>query len=238
MGCIHCMNRATSSGQHMSFDTFKKVIDFQKKYGSSFCVISGGEPTEHPEFVQFLGYAVQELPYCFITVTTNGQWLTQNEGFIRFINGRNGDKVIFQVTYDKRYYPIPLDIAHPVFQLPNVVLCDKVEHIFPQGRALDNNLEWQSKASKCFNVRAIANQMTVKDFGTLVGMLAIKVKFCTPHIDIHGNIKVGESDLCPICSHIDKTSEQIVQDIANFRCNQCNHVNCNLPEEYKKVIGE
>ena len=41
MGCSHCMNNALPTGKHMSFDTFKDVIKFQKQYGGAFCMISG-----------------------------------------------------------------------------------------------------------------------------------------------------------------------------------------------------
>ena len=41
MGCTHCMNDASKSGKHMSFDVFKDVIAFQKKYGTSFVILRG-----------------------------------------------------------------------------------------------------------------------------------------------------------------------------------------------------
>ncbi len=238
MGCTHCMNRATPNGNHMDFDTFMKAIAFQKEYGGSFCLITGGEPTEHPAFEHFLGYAVSALPKCFITVATNGLWMTQNERFIKLVHETHGDRVLFQVTSDPRYYPTPVDLNHPVFKYDNVVTCDIVPQIYPQGRALDNNLPWTAKACKCFNVRAIPRQIVVKDLGMIIAMLAVKGKFCTPHISIDGHIKVGESDLCPNCSHIDKPANEIVLDILQFKCGQCNHVNCNLSQEFKELIGE
>jgi predicted nucleic acid-binding Zn ribbon protein len=69
-------------------------------------------------------------------------------------------------------------------------------------------------------------------------MLAAKGKFCTPHININGYIKLGESDLCPNCSHIDRPHDEIINDILAFRCNGCSHINSNLPESYRKIIGE
>jgi MoaA/NifB/PqqE/SkfB family radical SAM enzyme len=54
MGCSHCMNNATPNGKHMVDATFVKVIKFQKKYGGPFCMITGGEPSEHPMFKQYL----------------------------------------------------------------------------------------------------------------------------------------------------------------------------------------
>lgn len=238
MGCSHCLNKATPNGKHMDFHTFKKAIAFQKKYGGSFCIITGGEPTEHPEFEKFLEYAFKELIDCFITITTNGVWLQTHQDYVKDIGKRMGNAVTFQVTSDKRFYPTQIDLSLPVFRNYNVIVCERLLAIYPQGRALDNKLEWDSKGSKCFNIRAIANQVNTNNLGVLISLLAIKQKFCTPHIGINGCIKVGESDLCPNCSHIDKSSIEIMNDIRNFKCNGCNHINKKLPEQYRKVIGE
>lgn len=238
MGCTHCMNNATPNNKHMDFDTFKKVIDFQKRYGGPFCIISGGEPTEHPSFPYFLGYAMENLRQCYVTITTNGLWMQEHADFIIGMDNIHSNRLMFQVTNDERFYPTPIDWTNPVFQLDNVITCDKIQQIYPQGRAVDNNLEWESKACKCFNVRAITNQVSVKDLRLIISMLALKAKFCTPHITIDGHIKLGESDLCPNCSHIDKPEEEIIRDILSFRCNGCKHINDSLPQEYKKVIGE
>lgn len=238
MGCIHCMNNATPNNKHMTLDVFKEALEFQRKYGGPFCIITGGEPTEHPLFTYFLRMAMTELPNCFVTITTNGLWMQDNKDFVINMNGMYGNRLTFQVTNDKRYYPIGIHLNDSVFQLDNVVVCDSIESIYPQGRAVDNNIEWESKASKCFNIRAILKQILVKDLRNAIAMLAVKGKFCTPHIDIYGNIKLGESDLCPICSNIIKSHDEIVNDILNFKCNKCDHINCNLSEEYKSIIGE
>ena len=179
-----------------------------------------------------------ELKDELITVTTNGVWMQENFVFVNNMNILYGDRLMFQVTNDERYYPVRIDLSNPVFQLNNVIVCEKVEYIYPQGRAKDNSLEWESKCSKCFNIRAIAHQIEFKDLRMAIAMLAAKMKFCTPHISVDGHIKVGESDLCPNCSHIDKSNSEIMDDIINFRCNQCQHINKQLPEEYRNIIGE
>lgn len=104
------------------------------------------------------------------------------------------------------------------------------------GRALINNLPWQSKCSKCFNIRSIVR--TTKDLSDSTLLLAMKGKFCTPQIDIYGNIKLGESCLCPIASNIYKPIDEIVNDICNFRCSKCNHINKNLSKQQLEAIGE
>ena len=238
MYCGHCLNNATSHGSHMTLATFQKAIEFQKEYGGPFCIITGGEPTEHPLVPYFIGLFMEQLTDCFVTVATNGVWMQDNESFIRNMNEIYGPRLMFQVTNDKRYYPTRINLSLPVFELNNVIVCEELARIYPQGRALFNDLEWESKGSKCFNVRAITHQIGIKDLRNIIGMLAVKQKFCTPHISINGEIKLGESDLCPACSHIDKTHDEIIKDILEFRCDGCKHVNDNLPHEYRQVIGE
>lgn len=239
MGCSHCMNNALPNNKHMDFETFKKAIEFQSKYGTFNCIISGGEPTEHPDFINFLKYATEQLRNkAIIIVTTNGVWMQNNYDFIKYMFDTVSLSVIFQVTTVDEYYPIHIDTSLPVFSIPNVCVCTKIENMYPIGRAKDNNLPSTSKASKCFNIRAITSQVETKNLAIIIAMLAVKGYFCTPHIDIYGNIKLGESDLCPSCSHIDKGSYEIIDDILNFRCNQCKEINSKLSEEYRKLIGD
>lgn len=239
MGCSHCMNNAMPTGKHMSFDTFKDVIKFEQKYGTPFCIISGGEPTEHPNFEHFLLYALNTLPDKIITVTTNGVWLQSHYDFVYdILKGWGKEKVLFQVTTIPEYYPEAIDTTLPVFSLPNVVVCKELESIYPQGRALENNLPYQSKASKCTNIRLMAHQIGYKGLANMLAMMAVKGFFCTPHINIEGFIKLGESDLCPICSDIYKSEKEIVDDILNFKCQKCNFINKDLPVQVKILLGE
>ena len=67
-------------------------------------------------------------------------------------------------------------------------------------------------------------------------VLGSRGKICTPHIGIDGAIKLGESDLCPPCASIYDDSNTIIEKIRNFKCSGCNHINDNLPEEYKKFL--
>ena len=185
MGCSHCLDDAKPVEEYMSFDVFKRVIEFISEHPYTQIIISGGEPTEH---------------------------------------------------YDLRYYPIRINTDDDIFKLNNVVFIDKVEHIYPMGRALDNNIKHDSVGSKCFNIRSITRN--TKDLNNTFYQLFLRMKFCTPNVDIHGDIKLGESLLCPECSNIFKSDDEIVQDIVNFKCSKCDLINKKLPKEYRNAIGE
>ncbi len=237
MNCTHCMNAATSNGEHMDFSTFINVIDFQKKYGGPVCFLTGGEPFEHPEFWKFIWYAMGELPDRLITVATNGVALAdpRNAQLVE-LACKEKRPLTFQVSTDPRYYPVQIDTSLPVYHLDNVTLIEEIPRIYPQGRAVSNNLPWQSIGSKCCNVRCVARQLTSPTLFTIILMLLAHEKVCTPHIDVHGGIKLGESDLCPVCSSIFKSEKEIVEDIIKFECHQCDHINKNLPQHVKDIL--
>lgn len=180
-----------------------------------------------------------EHAMAYITVATNGIWLKKHYDYAAYLARDKRERVMWQVTADKRYYPNPVDLSLPVFKLDNMVCSDKIGPIYPMGRAKKNGIGAFNKASKCFNIRAITRQVSPAcGLAHIISIMNIKGYFCTPHIGVDGTIKVGESDLCPPCSHIDKSEQEIKQDILNFRCHACDEVNDKLPPEYKKLLGD
>lgn len=247
MGCKHCMNDAQPNGQHMTMETFEQVINFQRFFGGPFMIITGGEPTEHPKFMGMLWHltSVQahspiEMPL-LVTVTTNGVWMQTHYDYVKTTVGHN---ITWQVTTIPGLYPVQIDTSLDVFKLPNVIVCREIESMYPMGRAKANNLPWQAKASKCFNVRAIARQLSDQHrlgncaIRTLLMTMAAHGRMCTPHIAPNGAIKLGESDLCPVCSWIDKPEHEILEDILNFKCHQCDFINDKLPPQYRLLLGD
>lgn len=243
MGCNHCLSDCTPNLRDMEWDTFNDAMDFYDKYckdASKPIIISGGEPTESKIFYgvvsSLISYtSLNKDTMIPITITTNGLWLSKNEQVVKDLKEYLPTCTV-QIVVDDRYYPTHVDESSPIFKYDNVVLCRDVMQIYPQGRALQNNLPFRAKASKCFNIRAITKQMKDSSLSDILLQMTLKYKFCTPHIDIDGNIKLGESRLCPVCSNIYKTEKEIIDDIINFQCHQCDFLNENLPEMYKRFV--
>ena len=245
MGCSHCLDDAKPCDNHMDMRTFEDAISFFNQFGGIELIISGGEPTDHPNWINMLEYALERTHgstgtgVCHITLTTNGMNIANNrdaQDYLMFLMDRYNNKLSIQVTHIDKYYPQEVDFSSDFFKCHHVVVCRNLEVIYPIGRARINNLPWQSKCSKCFNIRSAVR--TTEDLGKATLMLNLKNKFCTPHVDIHGNIKLGESRLCPIASNIYKPTEQIIKDICNFTCSECDMINQKLPEAYLHAIGE
>ena len=243
MGCSHCMNNATPNGKHMTEETLRVALKFlidNNCYHS--VIVSGGEPTEHPDFLKFMNIIIDTLNFTsyphMITITTNGFWCLEHmEEAKSIVRNTPYCNVVWQVSTDNRYYPKELPIHKKLWREPGFTLCtDCVESMYPQGRAVDNNYDWNCKSSKCFNVRAIAKQIPNPTVESIVMTMLKNRKVCTPAIQYDGSIKLGESDLCPVCASIYDSPEDIVKKIIQFKCHECDHVNNNLPALYKRFL--
>lgn len=245
MGCIHCMNDSQPNGNDMSIEVLDKSLEFLKNNNiGKILIITGGEPTEHRSFdhmlMHILDWEKKNNYLRAITITTNGENIQKDsqtyEDYVTMFS-LLGVTLVFQVSADVRYYPRRIETHKRIFHQQGFMLVDNcIEQIYPQGRALNNNLDWKAKASKCFNVRALSKQIYNCRLEDIETQLALKYKFCTPHIAIDGSIKLGESDLCPACAHIDDNPNDIIKKIQNFKCNKCNHINDNLNPVYAQFL--
>ena len=247
MGCPHCLNDAKPEGKDMSETVLLDSLKFLRDNGlaKEVLIITGGEPTEHREFDKMMKiiFEFNKQFHCFlsITITTNGEVIQNDpERFSEYVKQAKevGLMLMFQVSADTRYYPRRIKTHKRIFREEGFVLCDDcIQQIYPQGRALDNKIEWKSKGSKCFNVRALSHQLpgkfTLRDIEL---RLLIMNKHCTPHIGINGDIKLGESDLCTPCASIYDDMETIIDKIKKFKCHKCDHINDKLPEIYKQFL--
>lgn len=243
MGCSHCVNDAKPDGEHMTLKVLEDSLDFLIRNNAyHFITLSGGEPTEHPQFPYFMGIILGTLDKyqktSFITITTNGFWCLDNVSAAKEIAaGSKYVTVQWQVSTDSRYYPKHLDTTKRLWREPNFVLCkDCVEAMYPQGRAKLNGFKSDYKASHCFNVRAVTKQIPNPTIESVVALLASQRKFCKPAIKVNGDIVLGESDLCPKCASIYDKEEDIIQKIIDFKCNGCYPLNESLDMKYKQFV--
>lgn len=75
--CLHCMEESSPSRmEKMSLDTFIKTLDFIDSTSTTTINISGGEPTLHPDILEFLHEACQRNKAIFLL--SNGLFLRDN----------------------------------------------------------------------------------------------------------------------------------------------------------------
>ena len=225
-GCSHCMNDARACKEHMTKETFIDALKFCQKYDNNFLgdLISGGEPTEHPFFLEFLDiyYTFYNDKERMCSVLTNGHWIVDNqEKTLELLDKYPG--LSFQVTFDSTYYPKKLDITKRIFRNKRICVVTNVDNIYPQGRALYNNLKVGNKviAPKCFNTRLLAAQLGDKGLYSVIKGLRDFNKYCIPAIHYDGKIGFGESDLCPRYCSIYDDETFIIEKMLFNSCSAC-----------------
>lgn len=224
MGCSHCMIDATPDGQHMSVETFGKVLNFIRRNNFLLVMISGGEPTDHPDFFTIAEMArdsgLQPL------ILSNGM-------FLEDVPKR--DKIIslgisIQITNDNRFYPNRIvEPEHPLLTYEH-----QIRIVTPIGRAKKNKLSAGRQSPLCFNLRSLVRNL--KGFQQSVLYLRMNGKMCTPSINVDGTIVAGESSLCCPIGTIDSTDQELVDNISNMKCNKCG-LEDNLTGIYRQAIG-
>lgn len=224
MGCSHCMSSCVPCDRHMTEKTFRDVLEFVKTHEPGCLltdnIISGGEPSEHPEFLKFV-----EIYFDIIGndsrlyITTNGQWILENPEKAHELLDKYPN-LKYQVTYEKEYYPKKLDITKRILRHKRIEFADTIQ-IYPMGRARLNNLKISEGhiSTKCFNLILLANQRN--SFQEIINALRSAQKTCIPAINYDGTFSFGESDLCPRCCSIYDSDEVIYDKLKNFTCNDC-----------------
>ena len=224
----------------MTFEMFKKVVDFNFRYDLTIS-ITGAEPTEHPQFWEFMDYLADYVDSTqAITIITNGMNLSDKDiPKIEGLKKKCKGILLWQVTSVKPYYPIQIDLNQKVFHLPQFSVTTKLVKLNKRGRAA-NHPEWHfnSKAPQCFNFRSALRSSN--NLGITISFLRGRGYFCTPKISYDGHIKCGESNLCPNVAHIDEPVDLIVKKIHDFTCDNkyCWEVLNRLSKLHRNAIGE
>lgn len=228
MGCKHCMQDSTPKGKHMTNETFGQVIDFCMKSRPVIVSVTGGEPTEHPNWAEYVKslYALPSVK-C-VAITTNGAWVTDEKQYATMAElvMRSMGGVQVQVYSNPKHYPNhEWTVEHadrfrsigiePDFESPTFIQ--------DLGRAHKNCQQEAAEslhAPSCINTHLIARQS--RTFGEFFSKCILAAKFCRPLIDINGSIHMSESWLCPAVAHVrDGVAEALRKMQTSTPCGRC-----------------
>lgn len=168
--CPHCMqNAGPERSEMMSRDTFIQALRFAKNIGSKVVMLSGGEPTSHPEFFDFLELLINS-DFISVSVLSNGTFIrdhTFTEKFAQMVSKRQG--FFLQISSFKGLYANYDKLHKPNLKAlrlfgDKVALCDKDSDIQmkPLGRACSG--KWYDEAKRingfpsCINSSLILTQ--------------------------------------------------------------------------------
>jgi hypothetical protein len=230
MGCSHCMIEATPTGSHMPIEIYEKTLAFNVKYDPSLIFISGGEPTDHPQFLEYLNIAksyLEKRKVLYVLVASNGMFL-ENESYTKEIIKIG---VPFQITNDPRFYPQRIKkIEHPLFAYE-----DALRLVTPIGRAVTNNLETARQTPLCFNLRSLCRNY--QNFNLALSHLRGISKMCSPSINVDGALVAGEASGCYKIGTVESSNEEITSNLKSMKCGKC-LLHRNLTGIYKNLWEE
>jgi len=237
MNCTHCFDNASPNGKHMDFDNFRDSLKFIPKTGAKMILLTGGEPSEHPQFIEIVELLKRKMerPELLI-IASNGMFL-HNKQYAKEILSLG---IMIQITNDKRFYPQGV----PVIEHENLCYITEINHLFPIGRAVTNNLcmddmEIKITYPKCFNARSIIRSGHITSFQDLMEFYEFKLqKFCIPSIDINGGVHIGETDECFQIGTVRDNPKILFDNIKSLKIGDCNKCGLedNISGKYRDVL--
>lgn len=205
-GCAHCMQNSLPDGPHMTIETFRKALQFGAFLNTQVYVITGGEPTEHPQFGEFCRMLDRHIRKgkvkALFTVTSNGTWYPDREDEIERLANLETYAGMQVYTNPKWYKDAEFIIAHKrqMERIPKVIVgTTDIRNMQDLGRARFNE-QAQSEIDKnpyhmsCLNGHLMFAQ--VSPLHRLKGQVKEGL-LCRPMIDFRGNVHLSESWYCP-----------------------------------------
>ena len=238
MGCLHCLQDSRPDGGLMDETTFENALRLAHDCGGVPIVLSGGEPTEHPRFVDFCRRASQaNVPF---SVSTNGMWLGDEGGEYRFekiarLKGFAGA----QVYSNPKWYRLHEETAAKYdrnakrWQDLNVNLdTSEIRNMLDIGRAASCEAARKEAAESKYHCSCLVAHLTAVQIthldkwtrpGRLLYLLAGQGHFCTPMVDWRGEFHASESWLCQSFGNVNRDDRYTLFDnLARGRpCGKC-----------------
>ena len=219
MACPHCMDNADPNGPMMSMDTCQKAVAFAKDGGARLLIVSGGEPTEHPQLFdicRLISHAHLNFSLC-----TNGMFMgdPRKEWALEKVT-RLGGYCGSQLYTNPKWYRLhrqtieKYESNRAKYESWKILLdTTDIRAMKDIGRAKDNRQALaeaeaspyhNSCLSACLTLAQAANP---KDFFNLMFM---QTRFCTPMVDCMGKVHMSESWLCPSCGNVNTDSKEAI----------------------------
>ena len=256
MMCAHCMQDSKpNSNDFMSMEVVDDFINFTKNIEYGVLMISGGEPTLHPQLYDIVSkiYNESKLKPKKILIASNGDFIfdSSRTEMVQRISKDFSDVVGWQISSFKYYYKLYNKIISNSDKIKKAtepcecyIETDGLRKMIPLGRAsklkgiekLCDNQKYKNVS--CINNHLIALQSeNIQDYFMKV---VISGSYCSPAIDSYGNIRFGESIFCQKIGSIKDDPEMILYKSKNINpCGKCYNwkYSKKLWENYKKILS-
>lgn len=182
-GCVFCYKSSTKSGHHMKLDDYKSVIDSAARMGTFQVALGGGNPNQHPDFIEILRYTHEHdiVP----NYTTNGRGLT--DGILEATKAYCGAVAVSAYPpYDETAATIRLLAGHHIRTNIHFILdADSVETAigwmtdppeFLQGINALVFLNYKPSGRKVFEAKLLRHSARLDEFFKLATSKECKIK--------------------------------------------------------------
>lgn len=229
MGCSHCFCESVSpEGTHMTEETLHRALKLGQNMGTPVLLLSGGEPTEHPQIELFIEESLRMAPVVFLL--SNGMFLGRPE-LVRFIPSK--ERLYTQITNIQPYYPKPIPEIPEELEDRATRVREFRGPINACRRTKENGIEATRRLPTCANLRSVMRTM-----GMSAGRHFILCKSngehgnCTPSVDPDGTVRMGEMDWCEPIGTVTSTVRELEQAIIAAQCDRCGLVS-NVPDDVR-----
>jgi len=242
MGCPHCFESSTPSGNSMDEKTLIAVINFIINHSIGRLMISGGEFTEHPRFKEFIKM-IAKMTRTMIFLGSNGMFLLDEQKRKDVHELLEIPNIIcLQITNISEYYPRTdfidlLDLAEwgKKIYLETDVNAIRISKL---GRARLNFADIDSKGKPaCYNLYALARQLpTLDEIFDYFDSDFLSSNICKPMVSPEGNLFAGESLDCTKFGTVWDVDEMLWTALANgYPCNACDELK-NVEQRYIDIL--
>ncbi|MCX4279483.1 radical SAM protein [Muribaculum sp.] len=210
-GCRHCLQNSLPDGPHMTEAMFKRTLAFGKFLRCMTYVISGGEPTEHPQFYDFCkmlnNFISKNGNKAAFTVVSNGMWYPEQVETMRKL-ARLEHYAGMQVYTNQQWYKdYDFIMAHKedLEAIEKVKVDTEPLQMQDLGRARFNEDAQLEVAKNPYHMSCLNGHLIFKQVSPMRRLdgLFINGTMCKPLVDFRGNVHLSESCLCPSFGNVD-----------------------------------
>ncbi len=216
-GCRHCLQNSLPDGPMMTEKTFRRAIEFGRFLKNPIYVLTGGEPTEHPQFFEFCKMLDSLIGNeARFTITSNGMWYPEQKEMVEKLSRLKSYAGMQVYSNPKWYKDYDFIMAHKaeIESIDKVMVSNETIYMEDLGRACQDKEAQAEVAKNPYFMSCINGHMLFKQISTLhrmKGMLA-QGTFCKPMVDYKGEVHLSESHLCPSFGNV---NTDLFMDIFN-----------------------
>lgn len=232
MSCPHCLQDSRPDGGLMDASTLDHAVTFALYCGTLHVVVSGGEPTEHPDLAGFCR-RISDAGLSF-SLASNGMWIGDSAAErvveeVARIDGYAG----MQVYSNRKWYRLhgetvaKFKARQDKWRKLQIVLdTTEIRNMLSVGRASQcAEAMAAARASKYHNscLAACVTAAQSDSPAQFSQLMTMQAHFCTPMVDWRGDVHMSESWLCPSCGNVCRDDgERLWQGMRKFRpCGKC-----------------